>query len=252
MSLLADLKILYHMTLTPISGRTHSERLESFYGKQAQGYDDFRKRLLQGREKMWDALPIADGAVCVDMGGGTGANLEFLGERIRQFQKIYIVDLSKSLLQVAQRRIEERGWTNVVTVEADATTFVPPEPVDIVTFSYSLTMIPDWFAAIEHARELLRPGGCIGVVDFYVSRKYPETGRRRHSWWTQTFWPVWFRFDNVFPNPDHVPFLHRKFVPRHFAEERAKVPYLPGSRVPYYVFIGNKADGFEPAPGITV
>ena len=35
-------------------------------------------------------------------------------------------------------------------------------------------MIPDWFAAVDHAWRLLRPGGTIGVVDFYVGRKHPE------------------------------------------------------------------------------
>ena len=241
MSFLSDLKILYHLTLNPIRGRTHSERLESFYGRQAHGYDEFRKRLLRGRQELWNALPVQEGGVCVDMGGGTGANLEFLGDRLRNFSKVYLVDLSPSLLKVAQERIAANGWTNVVTVEADATTFAPAEPVDLVTFSYSLSMIPDWFAAIDQAQKLLRPGGKIGVVDFYVSRKYPETGRRKHSWLTQAFWPVWFRMDNVYPSPDHVPYLHRHFVPELLREERAKVPYLPLSRVPYYIFVGTKA-----------
>ena len=46
--------------------------------------------------------------------------------------------------------------------------------------------------------------------------------------------------DNVFPSPDHVPFLHRHFDVQHFQEHRAKVPYLPFSRVPYYLFVGRK------------
>ena len=56
--------------------------------------------------------------------------------------------------------------------------------MDVVTFSYSLTMIPDWFLAVDHAWRLLRPGGTIGVVDFYVSRKHPDPGWRRHPWST--------------------------------------------------------------------
>jgi len=110
----------------------------------------------------------------------------------------------------------------------------------VVTFSYSLTMIPDWFAAIENALSILKPGGTIGVVDFYVSRKYAASGLTRHGWWTRTFWPSWFSLDNVFPSPDHVPFLHRHFDVLHFEEHRAKVPYLPGARVPYYLFVGRK------------
>lgn len=240
MSFSSDLKILWHMAVSPIRGKTHSERLESFYGKQAEGYDDFRRRLLQGRREMWDALPVKAGDRAVDMGGGTGANLEFLGERIALFEHLQLVDLSGSLLKVAQERIKARGWQNVSTVETDATTWVSQQPVDLVTFSYSLTMIPDWFAAIDQAYKMLKPGGVIGVVDFYVSRKYPDTGRARHSWLTSTFWPSWFRFDNVFPSPDHLPYLMRHFTPIKVSEHRARIPYMPFSRVPYYIFIGQK------------
>jgi S-adenosylmethionine-diacylgycerolhomoserine-N-methlytransferase len=241
MGLLTDLKILYHMTLKPIRGGDHATRLESFYAGQANAYDDFRRRLLQGRRALWQTLEVPQDGLWVDMGGGTGANLELFDERLARLNKVYLVDLSPSLLQVASRRIAERGWTNVVTAEADATVFQPREgAADVVTFSYSLTMIPDWFAAIENALDFLKPGGLIGVVDFYVSRKYPPDGLRRHGWFTRTFWPAWFASDNVFPSADHVPYLHRCFDPVHFEEQRAKVPYLPFVRVPYYTFVGRK------------
>jgi S-adenosylmethionine-diacylgycerolhomoserine-N-methlytransferase len=146
---------------------------------QATGYDEFRKRLLHGREEMIALTPQIKDGVWIDMGGGTGSNVEEMDRqgRLKNFKKVYIVDLSSSLLKVARERIAQRGWSNVEAVEADATTFKPAEfgRVDLVTFSYSLTMIPDWFLAMEHARNLLRVGGHIGIVDFYVSRKYPST-----------------------------------------------------------------------------
>ena len=62
----------------------------------------------------------------IDMGGGTGANLDYFGERISRLNKIYVLDLSHSLLEIAKKRTLAKGWTNVETVEADATTFRPP------------------------------------------------------------------------------------------------------------------------------
>jgi S-adenosylmethionine-diacylgycerolhomoserine-N-methlytransferase len=215
--------------------------MESFYAGQAQGYDDFRRRLLKGREEMYKAVEIPSEGVWVDLGGGTGSNLEFVGEQLDKLSRVYVVDLAASLLNMARQRIEDRGWTNVETVEADATTYRPPEGgADLVTFSYSLTMIPDWFAAIDNARAILKPGGQIGVVDFYVSRKHPDEDLRRHGFFTRQFWRTWFDGDNVFPSPDHVPYLHRHFEPVHFTENRAKVPYMPLIRVPYYTFVGRK------------
>lgn len=240
MGLLADLKILYHLALKPVRGGSHAERMENFYAGQADAYDDFRRRLLKGREELWQAIPFPEGGNWLDMGGGTGSNLDFFGDRISRLGKAYVLDLSHSLLEVAKKRIDAKGWTNVETVEADATTFQPPAQVDVVTFSYSLTMIPDWFAAIENALAMLKPGGHLGVVDFYVSRKFPRDGLRRHAWSTRTFWPTWFAMDNVFPSPDHVPFLHRHCDVVTFEENASKVPYIPFARTPYYLFVGRK------------
>jgi S-adenosylmethionine-diacylgycerolhomoserine-N-methlytransferase len=241
MGIWSELKVLYHIVLKPIRGKDHAARLESFYAGQAEGYDDFRKRLLKGREDLWAAIDVPEGGVWVDLGGGTGANLEHFGPAIAKLRQVYVVDLSPSLLEVAEKRIESHGWTNVEPVEGDATTWQPPGgAVDVVTFSYSLTMIPDWFAAVENARAMLASGGQIGVVDFYVSRKYPAEGLKRHSWFARTFWPTWFHSDNVFLSPDHVPYLRRHFECVHFTENRAKQPYIPLLRVPYYTFVGRK------------
>ena len=240
-NLRSELSILYHLLLRPVRGRDHAERLESFYAGQADAYDAFRRRLLPGREELYRRIDAPDGGTWVDLGGGTGANLEAVGPRLGRLDQLYVVDLSPSLLAVAQRRIQQRGWSHVEAVNADACRFRPPHgAADVVTLSYALTMIPDWFAALENAYAMLRPGGLIGVVDFYVSRKYPGPGHARHGWPTRTFWPAWFGCDNVFLSPDHVPHLHHFFQPLHFFEGRAAVPYLPLGRVPYYAFIGRK------------
>lgn len=241
MSFVADLKVLYKLVVSPVRGATHAERMDHFYQGQADAYDDFRRRLLHGREELFRTIEVPAGGVWVDLGGGTGGNLEFIGPRLRELRQVYVVDLAESLLTVARRRVSDRGWTNVEPVMADATMFMPPEgQADVVTFSYSLTMIPDWVAALEQALRMLKPGGLIGVVDFYVSRKHADPHRAKHSWWTRTFWPTWFAADNVFLSCDHLPFLQRHFTPVHCLESAGRVPYVPLGRVPYYSFIGRK------------
>lgn len=69
---------------------------------------------------------------------------------ISQFDAVYVVDLCKPLLDVAQRRFTAKGWTNVICICQDATTFVLPEWSDgvkpkgslgFITLSYSLSMV---------------------------------------------------------------------------------------------------------------
>ncbi|MBN1909137.1 MAG: class I SAM-dependent methyltransferase [Pirellulales bacterium] len=244
MSFLADLKTLYQVTFRPIRGQDHASRMESFYGAQAAGYDAFRERLLKGRAEMYQAIDPPQGAVWIDMGGGTGANLEQLGDRIHSLSRCVIVDISQSMLDVAKQRIQRRGWQHVETLQADVTAGpVVSEPVDVVTFSYSLTMIPDWPLALETAKSMLKPGGTIGVVDFYISRKHPSEAQRRHRWFTRSFWPIWFAVNNVYPTPDHLAYLQSHFDQISLHESSAGVPYVPLLKSPYYWFIGRKREG---------
>src|SRR5262249_46298814 len=150
-------------------------------------------------------------------------------------------DLCAPLLETAKKRIEKEKWENVETALADVTTYEPEGgPVDAITFSYSLTMIPDWFRALERAHQLLQPGGLIGVVDFYISRKYPSQGLKRRAGFSRFFWPTWFGNDNVFPSRDHLPWLQSHFESVKLEERMGKVPYLMFLKAPYYIFVGRK------------
>jgi S-adenosylmethionine-diacylgycerolhomoserine-N-methlytransferase len=240
MGLYSDLRILWNLVASKTNTSDHEARLEAFYRDQAGAYDDFRRRLLHGRREMMQALDIKPGMRLLDMGGGTGNNLEYLGDRLREFASIHVVDLCGSLLKVADERIRKQNWTNVFTAQADATAWLPEHAPDVVTFSYSLTMIPDWFKAIDHALRILKPGGQMGIVDFYVSRKWPAPGLRKHTGWQRSFWPTWFGYDNVFLSPDHLPYLQSRFQTVHLEERLGRVPYLPGKGAPHYIFIGRK------------
>ena len=63
---------------------------------------------------------------------------------------------------------------------------------------------------------------------------------QRHSAFTRYFWPTWFGIDNVFPSPDHLPWLQSHFQTVRLQERTGKVPYLLGLKAPYYVFVGRK------------
>ena len=66
MGFFSDMKVLYHMLVKPVRGDSHAERMESFYGGQAKAYDDFRKRLLKGREELYAEIPRPEHGVWVD------------------------------------------------------------------------------------------------------------------------------------------------------------------------------------------
>ena len=228
--MLADAPVLWRLLRGMPRTGTHQQRLEGFYAGQAAHYDRFRERLLQGRQETVEGLAATlpeGGGTLVELGCGTGRNLAYLGERRRRLWRAWGVDLCPSLLAQARTR----GWDEVEWIEADATAWRPPAPVDAVLCSYSLTMIPDWFAAVDNALAMLRPGGFLAVVDFHV----PRDAR-----FARTFWPWWFGHDGVHPNADLLPYLRRRLQRSEIREATAAVPYLPGARVPWFSFVGRK------------
>ncbi len=239
-ALRSDFGVLRAMLRGIPQGGSHAQNLQGFYGAQADDYDRFRERLLQGRAELITRLRLAlpRAAHVVELGGGTGRNLEFFDTALDDIAAFDLVDLCPALLERARARIARHPQVRVI--EGDATTFRPTQPVDCVYFSYSLTMIPEWRAALDNAIAMLKPGGMLGVVDFYHSTAQPDAGLVRHSAFTRHFWRRWFAHDGVRLNPEHLATLRARLPQHELTESRAAVPYLPGLRVPYYVFVGHK------------
>lgn len=236
-----DARVLWALLRGQPTGDTHAQRLDRFYAPQAKRYDVFRDRLLHGRGDLLSALADhlpKQGGRLVELGGGTGHNLSYLGNRLDRLERVDLIDLCTPLL--AQARQRWARYHQVHVHQADATRYQPEQSVDAVYFSYALTMIPDWYRAIDNAVRMLKPGGVLGVVDFYVSRPHPAPGHVRHKTLTRHFWPAWFSHDGVHPSQDHLPYLMSHLAPMRVDERHAPIPYLPLLRVPYYLFVGRK------------
>lgn len=149
------------------------------------------------------------------------------------FHAVYIVDLSPSLLEVARQRFERLGWKNVHVICQDARSFRLHEHeksaqrekqiarkgqtvvdldenadvggAELITMSFSLSMIPEFHPVIDSLSSLLAPNGIIGACDFYVqssveyqSRNYTGGFINRHCIWiSRVFWRTWFELDRV-------------------------------------------------------
>ena len=237
LELAADARVLWRLLRGQPRGGSHAERLEGFYAPQAARYDAFRARLLHGRADLMAALEIPAGARVVELGCGTGSNLELINRArpVASLAEVRLVDFCPSLLALARQRAEQ--YDHVTVIEADATHWQPPQPVDRVILSYALTMMPDWRAVLLNAWTMLAPGGRLGVVDFHL----PADGGRR----VDRLWQRWFAHDGVHLSDRHLAALNALFLAPHVEERRAPVPYLPGLRAPYYLFVGVKPRALE-------
>jgi S-adenosylmethionine-diacylgycerolhomoserine-N-methlytransferase len=89
----SDARVVLHLLRGQPRRGSHRDRLEAFYGPQAPHYDAFRERLLHGRRELIERLDVPAGARVVELGGGTGRNLLFFGERLDELSEVDLVDL---------------------------------------------------------------------------------------------------------------------------------------------------------------
>jgi S-adenosylmethionine-diacylgycerolhomoserine-N-methlytransferase len=232
-SIPADFKTLWRLARGAPAGKNHADRLERFYRPQAESYDAFRDRLLQGRAELIELLAPPDGALIVELGAGTGNNARHFGAQLARFETVELVDLCPALLEQARERWAHEPRVRVI--EADATHYRPSRPADRVYLSYSLTMMPEWRAALENAVAMLKPGGILGVVDFELPRGDCLAGRCACD-----FWRRWCAHDGVYLNRAHVEVMQSLTETVSLRESNAALPYLPGLRVPYYIYVGRK------------
>ena len=234
------LKVTWKLLFGGAKGSTDAERLENFYSPQADSYDRTRGLMLQRRKELVDKIEIPSGGILVELGAGTGENLVQLGTaKIKQLSQIHLVDLTQCMLDVASTKVSDNEWDNVEIHHSDANQFVPPSPADVVLCSYTLSMIPDWFATIDNAFKMLKPGGVIAVVDFYVSQANPPEGFVKHSLLGRTLVPKLFARNGVRPNSELVPHLLHRFETVDFSEHIAAV-IGKSIGMPYFLFIGRK------------
>jgi len=212
------------------------ERLNAFYAPQAERYDAFRSRLLHGRAELIERLELQPGHTVVELGAGTGWNTGCYAALLPYLAATHLVDLCAPLL--AQARIRLAGHGNVWIHEADAAQFMPPRAADRVYIAYALTMMPAWERVLENARRMLKPGGRIGVVDFHLPEPRPGDGALAAL--GRAFWRVWFAHDGVMLDGARLARLRASFEPLVLQQRRGRLPYLPGLKAPYYLFVGRR------------
>lgn len=235
---MTELRSLWQMIKGVPAGTSYAARLDAYYRPQAENYDSLHKRMLHGREQLLDLLAPAPGSRVVELGAGTGVMLDQWGTRLRTLSALELVDICPAMLEHARRRA--RMHYNVRVVEADATAYRAPWPVDCVYFSYSLTMIPDWVRALNNALAMLKPGGKLGIVDFYVAGTDQQWARARHGALSRWFWTQWFRHDQVHLSEQHLSALCLLTNRMHLLEGHGLLPHVPLLKAPYYVYVGTK------------
>lgn len=169
------------------------ELLDSIYKYQRYIYDATRKFFLFGRDTLIREIALKDGQTALEVGVGTGRNLILLAKRFPN-SHFYGIDASEQMLQTAEVNINNAGLSDRISLSFGFAEQVSAEDLlgsgqkfDVIFFSYSLSMIRAWQAALENARENISPDGAIHIVDFCDQRGYPRWFQKLLTYWLSLF-----------------------------------------------------------------
>ncbi len=211
------------MTKLTTSADEQTQTMRRYYRMQSKIYDLTRWSFLFGRRRILRLLPLERSATIriLEVGCGTGVNLKQMALRFPH-AAITGYDVSPDMIRLSRRHTARFGDR----VQLHEGPYLPGETalngqIDLVLFSYSLTMInPQWPDLILQAKADLREGGLIAVTDFHDSR---------FSWFKSHMGANHVRMDG------HL----KPFLEQHFQPITNEVRPAYGSVWDYLIFIGK-------------
>ncbi len=169
------------------SATGHAALMDEVYRGQRHIYDLTRKYYLFGRDTLIAGLAATPGMRVLEVACGTGRNLAKIG-RAWPGVRLYGLDISTEMLKSAQATLGEDAKLG----QGDACTFDPHSLLgearfERIVLSYSLSMIPEWEAALDHAASLLADGAALHIVDFGDLEGLPRPLRNLLRAWLAKF-----------------------------------------------------------------
>jgi len=113
-------------------------------------------------------LGIREGEIALEIGFGTGHSILALAQSVGESGKVYGLDISPRMLEIAQSRIDKRGLSKIVTLKCADAVQLPFEAefFDVIFMSFTLELFdtPEIPKVLNECKRVLRNEGRICVV----------------------------------------------------------------------------------------
>jgi arsenite methyltransferase len=128
---------------------------------------------------------LQPGEVVLDLGSGAGADVLISARRVAPGGRVYGLDMTPEMLDLARRNAAEAGVDNVVFLQGYLEEIpLPAASVDVVISNCVINLAADKRVVLREAARVLRPGGRFAVSDVLADPDMDPAVRADLDQWT--------------------------------------------------------------------
>jgi len=121
--------------------------------------------LMQGTGNPHIAANIQEGEIVIDLGSGFGVDAFVAADKVGKSGKIIGIDISRSEVDISQKRSKDRGLEDIVTFREGDIEDIPLRDsyADCVMSNGGFCLVPDKIKAFSEIFRVLKPGGRMSI-----------------------------------------------------------------------------------------